>query len=397
MRFASRFPVLLLLALHAAAAAGASITPIGTGPAVGPRAGTSATDLSGDGRTVIGVLDHGDRLCERGPNTLSGYVWTASQGMTLLPAPSGFRAEPVSISRDGAVVVGNLVGHETLPDEAFRWTQAGGLESFRGGATAVSADGAYVLGSIDPASPYYYDIPFVGDPHGPAPLPIDQRLLGSITYSASDDLSVFTGSGDFSRHDGPNVYRLEPSTNDSPRPVLPSGYEDWISYGTRVSADGSTIVGPIASPPTDRDNPRIEAFVWQDGQPVLPIGYVGSDLSNYPESWARDVSGDGSVVVGYSWTRDDSSAFVWTEETGMQSLEVLLAQAGVDLGDWHLHDVAGISDDGRTLVTTGSDGVASRSFLVVIPEPRTVILLGLGLAALAYRERHSAGPSTGIR
>jgi len=384
-------------ALGPRAAAAASIISIGTGPATAPRAATSASDLSGDGSTVVGVLAHNLPTDDCSPSERSGFVWTEARGMTLIDAPEGFRLDPTSVSYDGRVVVGNLTGHETSPDEAFRWTESGGLESLgTGAAYGVSADGAYVFGSISTSSPYYYDIPVDvnTDPHAP-PVPVDQRLIATEVFSASADLSAFTGSAAFSPFDGPTVFRLEPGSTQSPLPILPAGYDEWISYGTRISADGSTIVGPINGPPYSREDNRTEAFVWREGEPLLPLGYVGIDLSDHPESWARDVSGDGSVVVGYSYTADDVSAFVWTEETGMQSLEVLLTQAGVDLGDWELHDIAGISDDGRTLVATGLDGVAFRSFLVVIPEPGTGLLLSLGLSFMAHHGRRSRNPSFG--
>jgi uncharacterized membrane protein len=70
-------------------------------------------------------------------------------------------------------------------------------------------------------------------------------------------------------------------------------------------------------------------------------------------SWAYDVSGDGSIMVGDS---DDGSptAFIWDDGNGMRNLkDVLETDYGLDLTDWQLQRATGISDDGNTIVGTG--------------------------------------------
>jgi len=90
---------------------------------------------------------------------------------------------------------------------------------------------------------------------------------------------------------------------------------------------------------------------------------------------------DGSVIVGTSNSAIGPEAFIWNQANGMRSLsDVLLDGFGLNLTNqgWILHEATGISADGRTIVGFGSnpDG-NTEAFVVVIPEPSTLIVLSL--------------------
>ena len=68
-------------------------------------------------------------------------------------------------------------------------------------------------------------------------------------------------------------------------------------------------------------------------------------------SEADGVSADGSIVVG---TSDALGAFVWDAEHGMQSLESVLAEHGLNLTGWNLGQARGISADGTTIMGFGN-------------------------------------------
>lgn len=96
-----------------------------------------AYGISADGTTVVG---------ERG---LAAFRWTSGGGMQslgTLPNGSGLRSA-LAVSADGSVIVGEA------PLEAFRWTSTGGavgLGQLNGHATralGLSADGTVVVGS----------------------------------------------------------------------------------------------------------------------------------------------------------------------------------------------------------------------------------------------------------
>jgi len=96
-----------------------------------------------------------------------------------------------------------------------------------------------------------------------------------------------------------------------------------------VNADGSVVVGVCSSITGNFDLIR-EAFIWRDNQMIGLGDLPGGDF----ESYAEDVSADGSVVVGWSDSSDWWHAFRW--ENGEMT----------DLGArW----ATGVSGDGQTV------------------------------------------------
>ena len=119
--------------------------------------------------------------------------------------------------------------------------------------------------------------------------------------------------------------------------------ERSIAYG--VSADGSVVVGYSYNANND-----LEAFRWVDGT-MTGLGF----LPSFAKSYANAISADGSVVVGYA---DDSNyngkAFRWTLETGMESVEDWLSNAGVSIAAWStLDNASSTNSDGSVVVGSG--------------------------------------------
>ena len=69
-------------------------------------------------------------------------------------------------------------------------------------------------------------------------------------------------------------------------------------------------------------------------------------------STAFAVSGDGKTIVGQACGPNGPEAFVWTAEQGMQSLRTLLGDNPVAAG-WRLSKARDVSDDGTIVVGTG--------------------------------------------
>lgn len=123
---------------------------------------------------------------------------------------------------------------------------------------------------------------------------------------------------------------------------LPGG--EFHSEATRVSADGSTVVGWSM---TDRGR---EAFRWTRHEGMSSLGL----LPGGSQSTALGVSGDGSLIAGFADSSDapglQAEAFYWTRDEGMVPMGYL--------GDGTDSRARAISADGTTIVGGGvrSDG-----------------------------------------
>jgi probable HAF family extracellular repeat protein len=127
---------------------------------------------------------------------------------------------------------------------------------------------------------------------------------------------------------------------------LPSGKSYNGSSAEGVSADGTVIVGTGGI--TSMGN---EAFRWTSPDGMVGLGSLAGEAGDYAlDSCARDVSGDGSVIVGQA----RNQAFIWDQTSPMRGIkDVLQNQYGLDLTGWTLESADGISSDGLTIAGTG--------------------------------------------
>ena len=97
------------------------------------------------------------------------------------------------------------------------------------------------------------------------------------------------------------------------------------------------------------------------------------------------------MVGEWSDLQASPSAFpwMWTAAGGYVRLADYLTSAGINLGNYQLRDVVGISPDGRTLYGTGLDnGIQPSGWIAVVPEPSAAaILLAAGATMLLRPQR----------
>lgn len=124
------------------------------------------------------------------------------------------------------------------------------------------------------------------------------------------------------------------------------------SFATEVSADGSTIIGRAQA-----DDNNFRAYRWvDDGSGMLDLGSLRTD--NRGSSEAVDVSADGSIIVGSAKNDDDRDrAFRWINDgKGMLDLGTLKANnTGNSIAN-------AVSSDGSTIVGRAQVDVGSHAF-----------------------------------
>ena len=283
------------------------------------------------------------------------FRWTASGGMQFLgDLPGGsFRSSAQGASADGSIVVGHSnYRYDDWPDEAFRWTASGGIQGL-----GFLPGGDYSF-AFDVSADGTVVVGWGNNISGYQRAFRWTETLGmqdmgalafnSYAYGISSDGSVVVGESNG------EAFRWTQAGGMQGLGDLPGGF--FVSQALDVSANGMVVIGFSYSAS------GIEAFRW-----TQPEGMVGlGSLPGLDVSYARATSGDGSIVVGNCTTDmgGDPSAFIWDLENGMQNLkDVLVDNYGLDLTGWTLYNATGISDDGSTIVGRGSGG----SWVATIP------------------------------
>ena len=112
------------------------------------------------------------------------------------------------------------------------------------------------------------------------------------------------------------------------------------SVANAVSGDGSVVVGwSQSSNGAITPGDRYEAFLWTPSS-MTGLGYLSGDY----RSVANGTDADGSVVVGYSTGSGPTQAFVWTAATGMVGLGFLPGATD------HFSSANAVSADGSVIV-----------------------------------------------
>ena len=325
---------------------------------------TDSRAISADGRTIAGA-----------PGLNGLYIWTNGVPVEVpVPASGGFRSS--AISGDGQTITGentssgtrvaliyrNNIGFSALPDPS-----ANEVAIF---SPSVNSDGSIfaVTSNVDdgrfPGCTRSYNCGVINRAYRWS-VAGGYQILG--TFGATWSLSTSGISGDGNVISG-NAYdtaapssiligtafRWTPSDGLQALPSLtPAAGSPSFASSNGISRDGSTIVGVSRG----ADN-LVQAVFWR-GLSVTALGYVPGTNPASAETEARAANADGSIIVG---TNRLDRAWRWTAASGMQDLNLIATNAGLNLNGFVLTDAVGVSDNGQ-FITGNSFNAAQGQFL----------------------------------
>jgi len=313
-----------------------------------------ATGLSADGSVVVGVSDSDDGL--------QAFRWENGEILGLGFFPEGSLSYATAVSYDGAIVLGaadNPIDSEETY-EGFRWdVETGQLEGIGylpnslgfgySEPRAISADGSVIVGVSQSDNGFEAfrwengEMIGLGDFEG--------GEFDSYTYSITADGSIIVGYG--TTESGTVACKWE----DGEMTDLGSlGGGD--SYAHNITPDGSIIVGQSNN----------QAFRWENN--------IMEGLETLPE-WvktsANGISADGTIIVGFGYNAGgDMIPLIWTENAGVRKIqEVLEVDYGLDLGVYTLQNASKVTHDGTTITIIGRafglDNLTTLAWRATIP------------------------------
>jgi len=328
-------------------------------------AGRYVVSEIGQGLIPTAVNIHGQVVGYTRTNPYRAFLWAESSGAQLLGA---YGADPASIAY-GINDIGQVVG-ESFPEpynlgRAFLWN---------------SADGMQDLATLGGSGASAHSINNSGAVAGTSRLPNSDRLEPFI-WTKSEGmrwLGSLGGQGDYNvardLNNSNEVVGTSSAADGSNDAFVWSEKTGMLDIGKLSPADASScgtgindlgqVVGwsrSVTGGLGDR------AFIWSAQDGMQDIGSLGGEADAYGiNNLGAVVGASGTVAIGDNWK---VHAFIW-QNGAMTDLNALLSS---ELS-YKLTSAVGINDYGQIVAVSDP---------YFIPEPATVLLLGL--AGLALR------------
>jgi len=279
--------------------------------------GRFATDVSADGRTIVGIALNEQRV-NNAAVWLRAAEWRTLGGFRGSPGCTNDLSEAHGTSRDGKVIVGiGWIACGTV--HAFRWEESTGMVDL----------GSTVAG------------------------------VSSRAEAVSGDGRVIVGS-----QDAPSNFGVGVRWIDGRQELIP-GELGFVGDAYGVNKDGSIVVGRNCRPPIGNDQ---GAWIWKEGEgpSCLPVPrrFQGPYLG-----YARATSDDGRVVGGSQRiSAEASEAVIWVDRSPAYLKDYLRAHGAPDAFDGWVNtgEITDVSADGRILVGWGLHLLGYRGYLVIL-------------------------------
>lgn len=287
------------------------------------------------------------------PEHIEAFAWSPGTGLIGLGDLPGGEFDSIArgVSHNGRVIVGtgstHAAGWNADTIEAFRWTAESGMVGL---GTISSGDNKPSSSARDVSA--------------------NGRVIVGYSTSAL----------------GTEAFRWTPESGMVGLGAIDPEY--FISEATAVSNNGLWTVGTSQTPINGGSSHATQGVLWTPEGDIVQLGWPVEAL--HKNTWVRDVTNDGSMVIGNVTGVREGNAFLWTPDDGMRLLhQVLLEDYGLDtlaMG-WRLNNVSGISPDGLTIVGTGRNPEGfGEPFVIRLPTPGSLApLLAAGLLATTRR------------
>jgi uncharacterized membrane protein len=340
------------------------------------KSNVTARGVSRDGSVIVGDAHGGDGW--------HGYRWTATEGVQEIPLPPGYsRATSVSLSADGSSVLGAMEADSGLwrcfrhvspaTAEAIEMqTTLEGRELLGCGFRHVAADGSAAAGSAVYLNPdddsdrqslaFHWS-----EGSGTRWIETPAGFLGSAAVEISRDGHAIYGqlNVDTNSTPGNQPFRWTAESGTVPLGLL-DGVRDaeLLAVGVRprsdMSEDGETVVGNSAFGGS-------QGFLWSVSRGLVAL----QPLPGHAETEVTHLGASGRVAAGVS-RGAEVEAVLWDERGEPRAIRTLLAEAGVDIGDFDFdddfNDDVAVFDNGKRVIGTGkvAEGV-SAGWVALLP------------------------------
>lgn len=301
-----------------------------------------------------------------GANNQFGFRWTSQTGIQMLqPYAGDIWSQAYEVSADGNTIVG-ATKLTISSSRGVRWTTLSNPQLITDGqgAPLQVVNGVSGDGSAVIGSTVQHG--YLANADGVLILPGLSSGHDTKPYGISNDGLTVAGYSTNSSNQMRAV-RWTQAGGTQDLGVLPGFTNSWA---LDVSGDGSTVVGRLEG---SGDSSSVRAFRWNSQGGLQNLG----KLPAYSYTQPTSTSVDGEIVVGIAADPIQNRAWIWTPQSGMQDLTDFLAPV---IPSDIIFSTVIVSDDGRVLTGYASIAGQRTAWIAEIPEPATGTFLQAGLS-----------------